>query len=80
MFALACIFTTCSTYVCSQDSLHVCADVARTGLVHVRFTFDRTPFRRMLRALHHAGHQQRSMQLLPPQTPSPSSLAGTILA
>ncbi|KAL3141854.1 hypothetical protein ABBQ32_004519 [Trebouxia sp. C0010 RCD-2024] len=46
------------------------SDLARTGLVHVRFTFDRTPFRRMLRALHDAGHHPRAMQLLPPHIPT----------
>lgn len=54
-----------------------CADLAKTGLVHVRFTFDRTPFIRMLRALHDAGHQQRTMQLLPPQIPPIGPLEGT---
>ncbi|KAL0043157.1 hypothetical protein WJX79_010911 [Trebouxia sp. C0005] len=46
------------------------------GPVHVRFTFDRTPFRRMLRALLAASTPGRTMQLLPPQLTSSSSLSG----
>ncbi|DBA76409.1 TPA: hypothetical protein ACH3X1_010114 [Trebouxia sp. C0004] len=46
------------------------------GPVHVRFTFDRTPFRRMLRALLATSTPKRTMQLLPPQLTSPSSLSG----
>lgn len=57
-------------HACLLHAALACADLAKTGLVHVRFTFDRTPFRRMLRALHDAGHQRRSMQLLPPQIQS----------
>ena len=57
-------------HACLLHAALTCADLAKTGLVHVRFTFDRTPFRRMLRALHDAGHQRRSMQLLPPQIQS----------
>ena len=44
----------------------MCADPGTMGLVHVRFTFDRSPFRRMLRALLAAGTHTRTMQLLPP--------------
>lgn len=46
------------------------------GPVHVRFTFDRTPFRRMLRALLATSTPRRTMQLLPPQLTSSSSLSG----
>ena len=52
--------------------------MASTGLAHVRFTFDRTPFRRMLRALDAAGSQTSPMQLLPPQITILDPVQGTI--
>ena len=42
----------------------------------MRFTFDRTPFRRMLRALLAVGGQTRTMRLLPPQQATPPPLSG----
>ena len=54
------------------------ADEAVTELVHVRFTFDRTPFRRMLRALRVAGVQAQTMQLLPPQVTNSESVPGDL--
>ena len=52
------------------------ADQGSRGLMHVRFTFDRTPFRRMLRALLAVGSQTRTMRLLPPQQATPPPLSG----
>jgi len=48
--------------------------------VHVRFTFDSTPFRRMLRALLATSTPRRTMQLLPPQLTSSSSLSGNTVS
>ena len=58
----------------------ICADMRGSALLHARFTFDRTPFKRMHQALLMAVTLPLSMQLLPPLPPSGDdslSTAGT---